>query len=188
MTSSTIGRPLLESDTDDVLVKCAIAGDEAALGIMMRRYRPVMRGCALRILRANSEADDVVQEAFIAAWQKLSTLNDANQLKPWLLRIVRNKSIDRLRVRNVLTLPLSDDLHSVCGSPCEVVENLLQSSALSAALDQLPVNQRQAWLMRQLSGCSYTAIAGELGVPTSTVRGLLSRSRRTLTRELMDWR
>ncbi|WP_133163868.1 RNA polymerase sigma factor [Cryobacterium zongtaii] len=180
---------VLEHNTDGVLVNHAVAGNEAAFAVLVRRHRPLMRGYALRLLGSNTEADDVVQESCITAWQKLSTLNDGQCLKPWLMCVVRNKSIDRLRMRHLSPVPLDDNTpETLHNGPFQAVETLLQRDALSKVLGSLPVNQRRAWLMRGCSGCSYSVIAGELGVPVSTVRGLLSRSRHTLAHEMAYWR
>jgi len=189
MTPCDIGHRLLEDESDLALVDFVIAGNEAAFEVLVRRYRALMRAFALRTLGSNAEADDVVQDAFIVAWEKLTLLKDGEQVKAWLMRIVLNKSIDRLRKRHSTVAMLDVDTPAtVDNSPFEVVKLLLQNDALSAALATLPTNQRRAWLMREFSGCSYSVIAVELDVPTSTVRGLLARSRLTLAQKLEAWR
>jgi len=181
-------RLLLTHETDGTLVRLAGAGDHAAFAELVRRYQSIMRAYAHRTLRSNGEVDDVVQDVLINAWDKLSTVHDGEHVKTWLMRAVRNKSIDRLRTahRNPATLPVDIPARTESG-PFEVVKVLLQNDALSLALSKLPMNQRRAWLMREFSGCSYSLIATELGVPPSTVRGLLARSRHTLAHELADW-
>jgi RNA polymerase sigma-70 factor (ECF subfamily) len=116
-------------------------------------------------------------------------VNDGNHVKAWLLRAVRNRSIDRLRTarRDPGILPFDIPATSD-SSPLNAVELLLENDALSLALGNLPVNQKRAWLMREVSGCTYSVIALELVVPESTVRGLLARSRHTLARDLAAWR
>jgi RNA polymerase sigma-70 factor (ECF subfamily) len=180
---------ILDGESDRVLVDLAISGQEAAFKVIVRRYQPLMIGHATRILGSTLEAEDTVQDTFVTAWEKLSMLNDADHLKPWLMRILRNKSMDRLRARRPPTVEIDDDLPAAVHiDPFEVVESLLQNQALSSVLAKLPTNQRRAWLMREFSRCSYAVIASELDVPESTVRGLLARSRLTLARELADWR
>ena len=178
-----------EMNTDDVLVNHAVAGNEPAFAILVRRHVPLMRCYALRLLGSSAEADDVVQESCITAWQKLSTLHDGQYLKSWLMRVVRNKSMDRLRMRPSLTIPLDDSTAETrYNGPFQAVQTLLQKDALSKVLASLPTDQRRAWLMRGWSGFSYSVIARELGVPVSTVRGLLARSRHTLAHEMACWR
>lgn len=187
MVPGGFGRLLLEDEVDSVLVDFAIAGNQAAFEILVRRYRPMMHGYAMRTLGSNAESDDVVQETFITAWEKLPTLKDGDHLRAWLMRVVRNKSIDRLRKRRPLIVEIDENTPATADSPFAVVETLLQNDALSLALAGLPMNQRRAWLMREFSATSYSVIADELGVPVSTVRGLLARSRHTLARELAAW-
>lgn len=182
-------RPVtLDLETDRILVGLAITGDEAAFATLMHRYRPLMHAHAVRLLRSNAEADDVVQESFIAAWTKLATINDPDRIKTWLMTVVRNKSIDKLRSRQDLAYPLDYDLPATTASPAKIVETLLENQALSEAVARLPMGQRRSWLMRELGGCSYAVIAAELGVPISTVRGMLARAREKLAREMAAWR
>ncbi|WP_241978205.1 sigma-70 family RNA polymerase sigma factor [Cryobacterium sp. TMT2-42-4] len=83
-----VGTPQFEDNTDGVLVTYAVAGIDAAFAILVRRHRPLMRCCALRLIGSGAEADDVVQESCVTAWQKLSTLHDGRCLKSWLMRVV----------------------------------------------------------------------------------------------------
>ncbi|POH66029.1 MULTISPECIES: RNA polymerase sigma factor [Cryobacterium] len=187
MVPDVIGQLLLENETDSVLVDFVVAGNQTAFEILVRRYRPMLHGYAMRTLGSNEESDDVVQEAFITAWEKLPALKDGVHLKAWLMRVVRNKCLDRLRKRRPVTVEIDENMPARLDSPFDVVETLLQNEALSLALSGLPTKQRRAWVMREFSGASYNVIASELGVPESTVRGLLARSRHTLARELAAW-
>lgn len=186
---SDIGKLQLDGESDGALVEFALAGNRAAFDILMRRHRSAMLAHAVRTLGSHADSDDVVQESLIVAWEKLPTISDVAHVKAWLMRVVHNKSVDRLRRRGSLPAPLDDNtVASDASSPFAVVETLLQNDALAQALADLPHDQRRAWLMREFSESSYALIASELGVPVSTVRGLLARSRRTLAQELRAWR
>lgn len=189
MMPSEVGQRQLEDESDGALVDFAVAGNRAAFDVLVRRYRSAMLAHAARTLGSSADSDDVVQESLIVAWEKLPTITDPAHVKAWLMRVVHNKSVDRLRRRGPRPAALDEDtLASDASSPFAVVETLLQNDALARALAELPHDQRRAWLMREFSGSSYALIASELGVPVSTVRGLLARSRRTLAQELVDWR
>ena len=183
MVQREVGHLVLERETDCVLVGLAAAGDRAAFAVLVNRYRAVMGAYAQSTLGSYADADDVVQDVLINAWEKLSTVYDGEHVKAWLMRAVRNRSIDRLRttVRDPGKLPF-DTPATVESSPVDAVQLLLQNDALSLALANLPVNQKRA------SDCSYAIIAIELVVPESTVRGLLARSRHTLAHDLAAWR
>jgi len=189
MVQREVGHLVLERETDSVLVGLAAAGDRAAFAVLVNRYRAVMGAYAQSTLGSYADADDVVQDVLINAWEKLSTVYDGEHVKAWLMRAVRNRSIDRLRatLRDPGKLPF-DTPATVESSPLDAVQLLLQNDALSLALANLPVNQKRAWLMREFSDCSYSIIAIELVVPESTVRGLLARSRHTLAHDLAAWR
>ena len=179
----------LDTASDLTLVGRAADGDVRAFEVIVRRHGPLMRVYAARVLGSNDEMDDVVQEAFITAWQRLDTLEDGAALKSWLMRIVSRKSIDRLRARREradfdLHEPLAPDHQS----PPRVAEADSQTQALSRALANLPEDQRRCWTLRELAGSSYVGIADELNLPVSTVRGLLARARKTLLREMEEWR
>ena len=182
-------RPRLESADDRTLVGRASGGDVRAYEVLVRRYSPLMRAYAIRILGSNSDADDVVQDALITAWNSLSTLQDAGVVKSWLMRIVSHKSIDNIRARR--SHVDIDDIEPA--APGAVIpENMAVAKsgedALSRALDTLPLLQRRCWVLKEVSVYSYDEIASKLDLPVSTVRGLLSRARKNLIGQMEEWR
>jgi RNA polymerase sigma-70 factor, ECF subfamily len=180
---------MLAHADDRTLVDRAVDGDTRAFEVLVRRHGPLMRAYATRILGSNDEADDVVQETFITAWTKLSTLENPALAKGWLMRIVSHKSIDRIRVRRPhATLDNLDVPAPEHHSPTQVVEALSRGEALSRVLSALPADQRRCWELKEFGDYSYAQIAKELELPDSTVRGLLARARKTLIREMEAWR
>lgn len=185
----SLGRLRVEDEADGFLVELAATGNHAAFEVLVQRYQPRMRGYAVRILRSDADADDVVQETFIAAWDKLASLQNPDAVKSWLMRIVYNKCVDRLRVRQNYPAVIGVDVPAPASNgPNAVVEILLQNEELARVVAGLPTNQRRAWLMHEFSSCSYSVIAKELAVPSSTVRGLLARARKTICESMKTWR
>ncbi|MEF2978994.1 RNA polymerase sigma factor [Subtercola sp. YIM 133946] len=182
---------LAEAD-DRTLAGRAADGDVAAFEVLVRRYGPLMRGYSTRLLGSTDEVDDVVQAAFITAWQQLPTLADGAAVKSWLLRVVNRKALDRIRARRPHddlddeTRPALTADRSV--SPEALAEHHAVQSALSTVLASLPERQRQCWLMKEIAGYSYDQIADELDLPPSTVRGLLSRARTSVIARMEPWR
>lgn len=179
----------LDTASDQMLADRAADGDLRAFAVLVRRYGPLMRVYATRILGSNDESDDVVQESFITAWQHFGDLDDGRVVKSWLMRIVSRKSIDRLRTRRLhvniddTDVPAPED-----HAPHALAETESQTEALARVLTALPENQRRCWSLRELAEYSYGDIATELNLSLSTVRGLLARARKTLLREMEEWR
>ncbi|WP_105035313.1 RNA polymerase sigma factor [Cryobacterium aureum] len=172
-----------------MLAERAADGDLRAFEVLVRRYGPLMRVQATRVLGSNDETDDVVQESFITAWQQLGTLDDPSAVKSWLMRIVSRKSIDRVRARREhANIDDTDAPAPESRAPHALAETLSQTEALSRVLAGLPEDQRRCWTLREIAEYSYGDIAAELDLPLSTVRGLLARARKTLLREMEEWR
>jgi len=179
----------LDEAEDATLADRAADGDMRSFEVLVRRYGPLMRATATRILGGSAESDDVVQDAFVVAWQQLDRLDDGAAVRGWIMRIVSNKSVDRLRARREhADIDDHDPVAPVDHSPDRVAETRSQEEALSSALSELPEPQRQCWVLKEIAGYSYEEIAEQLDLPTSTVRGLLARARKALTREMEAWR
>lgn len=182
-------RATLEGAPDGILVARAADGDVAAFEEIARRHGAGLRVYARKLLGSGLESDDVVQEAFVLAWKQMQGVSEGGSIRSWLMRVVTNKAIDRIRVRknfvelDAVTAPSPENLN-----PDHIVEVKLQFDALSAAVKRLPETQQQSWILREIGGASYTEIAEHLGVPVSTVRGQLARARQTLVDEMKAWR
>jgi RNA polymerase sigma-70 factor (ECF subfamily) len=179
----------LSDASDRILAGRAGDGDVRAFEVLVRRYGPLLRSYSRHLLGSVDESDDTVQQAFITAWQQLSTLTDPDAVKPWLMRIVNRKCLDRIRARHPAGIIDDSTPAADAGrAPEAAAENRALQSALTAALATLPEAQRRCWLMKEVAAYSYDDIAEELDVPASTVRGLLARARKTLIREMEPWR
>ncbi|QAY60480.1 sigma-70 family RNA polymerase sigma factor [Microbacterium protaetiae] len=179
----------LERADDFIVAGRAADGDMAAFGVLVRRYTPMMRAYSRRILNASADVDDVVQEAFVTAWQRLPELDDPAKVKSWLMRIVSRKAVDRIRASR----PQSDidDLDHPApahASPARIAETHAGVEALRLVLQELPDEQRQCWVLREIAGYPYDEIAEQLELPLSTVRGLLARARKYIIIRMEEWR
>jgi len=179
----------LRSVDDRTVAGRAADGDAAAFEVLVRRYGSLMRAYAARILNGSDEADDVVQETFITAWQQLPELENPGAVKGWLMRIVSHKAIDRVRSRkSQIDITEYEQPSPQSRAPERVVEARSELEELSDALGRLPEQQRQCWVLWEVAGYGYDEIADELGIPASTVRGLLSRARKYLIVRMEAWR
>lgn len=179
----------LAEQPDGLLAERAADGDVAAFEVLVFRHGSLMRAYAVRVLGDRVEAEDVVQDVLIQAWGQLDRLNDPSAVRAWLMRMVSNRAIDRIRRRREHSeiedwnAPAPADQ-----SPDRIVEVRMQMTALSSVLEGLPRMQRECWTLKELGGLSYLEIAESLGVPASTVRGQLARARQTVLREMEGWR
>ncbi|WP_051172458.1 RNA polymerase sigma factor [Microbacterium indicum] len=179
----------LRSADDGIVAGRAADGDAAAFAALVRRHTPVMRAYARRILSGSADVDDVVQDAFVTAWEQLPRLEDPGSVRSWLMRITGRKAIDRIRAaRPHADVTEIDAPAPELLAPPRQAEARAGVAALGEALSNLPAPQRECWVLRELGGCSYAEIADELGIPTSTVRGLLARARRDLIVRMEEWR
>jgi RNA polymerase sigma-70 factor (ECF subfamily) len=174
---------------DAVLAGRSSDGDVRAFEVLIRRHTPLLRAYARRTLGSTDELDDVVQETFITAWDRLDSLEDLARVKSWLMRILSRKCLDRIRARRVhddvteleVAAPVDD-------APDRVAEARSREDAVERALAELPEAQRRCWIMKEVLEYRYDEIAAELDLPPSTVRGLLSRARKNMIRLMEGWR
>lgn len=174
---------------DAVLAGRSSDGDVRAFEVLIRRHTPLLRAYARRTLGSTDELDDVVQETFITAWDRLDSLEDLARVKSWLMRILSRKCLDRIRARRI-----HDDVTEARGRRARRRRTRpgrrgsLREDAVERALAELPEAQRRCWIMKEVLEYRYDEIAAELDLPPSTVRGLLSRARKNMIRLMEGWR
>ena len=136
------------------------------------------------LTRNDAEAEDVVQDACVRAIRFFSSLRDDSP-RAWLFTIVRNTWYSRVsrRAHVVAGAALSDEQHQWPDDALDPEERLLQQHTVAvvrAALEQLPVDFREAIVLREIEGLSYKQIAAVVGVPIGTVMSRLARARERL--------
>jgi RNA polymerase sigma-70 factor (ECF subfamily) len=181
---------------DVELCRAARRGDRGAFGRLIVRNERAAFGLCLRLLRDPEEARDAAQEAFVRAYEGLSSYDPALPFTPWLLRIARNHCLDLLRRRGSGPVLVRDEgADANRPSALDVAdpeakgadESLAQAEGqarLTAAVDRLPPDQREALLLFHQEQLSYREIAAVLEVPMGTVMTWLYRARQALRTEL----
>ena len=174
----------------------ARSGDARAFDGLARAHERALYSHVARILGPGPDAEDVVQDAFVSAWRSISGF-EGTSFKAWLFRIARNRAIDLIRAqkrRAELPLDPPDDeggspgwAEPVAGGPqlADIAAGHEAREAVEAALSLVPVEQRDALLLRDVEGFSYEEIAiitvSELG----TVKSRIHRARVTVRNELV---
>ena len=165
--------------TDDALLAQRIrSGDRDALGELYDRYASVALATALRVVANREQAEDLVHDGFVAVWQKIDRFDPMRgSLRAWLLTIIRNRAIDRLRsVRPSIAIEDADEQSLLRTSPNPTWEAAIarrSAAELRTALDELPPEQRQAIELAYFGGNTYREIAVLTNVPLGTANGRL---------------
>jgi RNA polymerase sigma-70 factor, ECF subfamily len=153
-------------------------GDREALGELYDQYASVALAVALRIVADRGQAEDLVHDAFVTVWEKIDRYDTARgSLRSWVLTIVRNRSIDRVRAaRPGIEIGAADEqslLQTGTNPTWEAAVARIGSSQLRAAMATLPDEQREAIELAYFGGHTYREIAGMVGVAEGTANGRL---------------
>jgi RNA polymerase sigma-70 factor (ECF subfamily) len=175
--------------TDIELVERAAGGDEAAFESVMRRHNRMLFRTARSIVKHDAEAEEVLQDAYLRAWRSLGSFRAESRLSTWLMRIVINEALGRLRRRRVEMLPLSSVTES---TDADTQEFLRDDSGqgpehaamrgqvrrlMEACIDTLPEAFRTVFMLRAVEELSVEEISAALRIPPGTVRTRYFRAR-----------
>jgi RNA polymerase sigma-70 factor, ECF subfamily len=175
----------IESARDARLVERVLRGDGAAYGELVGRHMRRAFSIAWRILEHREDAEDVVQDSFIRALERLDTLDRSRPFHTWFYRIVVNQALNFRRSRSLrATEALPEQLASVFPAPDAAAEGAALRDRLSTALRTLPDRQRTIVQLAELEGLKSREIAEILEIPAGTVRWHLHEARRTLRKVL----
>lgn len=162
-------------------------GDRLAFARLWRATQPELLRYATGLLAGDrSAAEDAVDEAFIAIWQKSGRYDGRGNAMGWIRRIVRNKAIDWLRKQRDVTMPeepQSDELHPGIKpepTPFDIAERSSAAAALRNTLSILSVEQREAVWLCYYEEKSLREIAEIAGCPENTIKTRLFHARKTL--------
>jgi RNA polymerase sigma-70 factor (ECF subfamily) len=173
---------------DAPLIAATLAGDTAAYGRLVGLYQDRLYNSLLRVV--GEDADDIVQDAFVQAYLKLSSFRGSSAFYTWLYRIAFNLAMSHARrVRKTTSL---DGLKDGWGS--EPTDNQPAPDAglarredvelVQSALAELNTEYRTILVLREIDGCRYDEIAEILDLPVGTVRSRLFRARLALRDQL----
>jgi RNA polymerase sigma-70 factor (ECF subfamily) len=172
-------------ETDAQLVLRVRRGDRPAADRLLERYLRACHLVALAVTGAEPDAEDVCQDAFIAAIERIDDCRDPERFGAWLLQIVRNRARNyRRREASRRLEPLEDGILTGGPLPNDPAEQAELRRRLLAALAMLSEAQREVVLLHDLEGWKHREIADRLGLPPGTVRSHLHHARRQLRKAL----
>ena len=186
------------ADEDLALVEASTSGDIAAFEELVRRYDRKLLRIAQQVTRSLEDAQDVVQEAFLKAYQKLNQFQQKSKFSTWLIRIVLNESLMKLRKRrytqeaprdyeneNGENLPL--DVVDWSPDPEQLYSRAELQNILSQALEELPPILRIVFVLRDVEGLSIKETTAILDLQPSAVKARLLRARLQLREKLSKY-
>jgi RNA polymerase sigma-70 factor (ECF subfamily) len=164
------------------LLHRAQAGDVKAFVELTRGYQHLAFGSALALVHDLQQAEDIVQEAFLAAWSALPKLAEPAAFPAWLRGIVRHQAYRVLRRPHLEAVPLDEASEVASGAPTPErrLEQRREAASALAAIAGLPAPLREPATLYYVHECSHQDIALFLGIPATTVNNRLHRARSLL--------
>ena len=178
-------------EQEAAVIQAVLDGDINAYELLVKEYEKIVYNLALRMVGNSEDAADMSQEAFIKAYNSLTSFRGDSKFSVWLYRIVSNVCLDYLRSRGRRqTVSLSTenddgedveiDIADETQSPERLLDRRLTRDAVRRGLAALPPEHRQILLLREIQGLSYDEIADALGIEAGTVKSRIFRARKKL--------
>src|SRR3954467_96958 len=173
--------PLLRLQSDERLIALVRRGNDHAFEALVARYQARLLAFCRHMLSSKEDAEDVLQEVFAAAFNAVLADNRAINVRPWLYRIARNRSLNHLRRTQALGVDSMDVHLSENGqTTADKVHRREEFRLLIADVQELPETQRTALLLREIDALSYEQIAEAMETTVPSVKSLLVRARVSL--------
>jgi RNA polymerase sigma-70 factor (ECF subfamily) len=190
--------------TDEALMIRFQSGDRSAFALLVRRHQSPLYNFALRQLRSPATAEEVVQDAFVRVVHNAGEFKHAAKFSTWLYTIARNLCIDQARKRALRNHPSLDESKQgkeAVGEGPTLGDRTPDSKAnverqavaveirerLLHAVDELPDEQREVFLLREVSNVSFKEIAEIVGAPENTVKSRMRYALERLQAALSDF-
>ncbi len=184
---------------DRALLTRLQAGDKSACAECIERHAPEVYRLALRLMRSEAEAEEVVQETFLSAFKAIDAFEGRSSLSTWLYRIAHNAALMRLRRAEPDTVPVDApdldgdgvqvprQLFDWCCLPEQDYDTAEARQELELAIRELPEKLRAVFVLRELEGLSTEATAEALDLSLEAVKTRLHRARLWLRERLADY-
>ncbi len=184
---------------DRKLAALAAGGREPAFREILRRYERPVFSLVYRMVRDRTLAEDLAQEAFVRAFNAISSYKSSYKFSNWILKIANNHTIDYLRKKKLDTVSIDGSPNATTGeemsrtrlviaseeeTPQEYVENRELGGQIEEAIGTLRDEYRTAILLRHVEGYAYDEIAEIMEVPLGTVKTYIHRARGELKERL----
>jgi RNA polymerase sigma-70 factor (ECF subfamily) len=182
-----------DASLDSELARKAATGDRAAFSVLVRAYGARLAALVRAYGVASGDVEDVVQETFVAAWRGLADFDTGRPFRAWIFQIALNKARDWRRRRQVrrffygaadLADPEAAALEAEAPGPDALAHQKQFERAVRSAVEELPADLKQPFLLSAFAEMTYAEIAESLRMTVKTVEGRLIRARRLLRAKL----
>lgn len=174
--------------SDRSLVLHTRRGEVEAFGDLVRRYQNSVFNVCYRLLGERRDAEDLAQEAFVRAYQRLETFDEERPFGPWIRRVAANLCLNHLQRYTPPSMPLEDEhdgaLQAQGVGPEARITRAERVEDLYAEILRLPHHYRAVIELRHFHELSYAEISSALEVPISDVKSHLFRARKLLAKRL----
>jgi RNA polymerase sigma-70 factor (ECF subfamily) len=195
--------PASEQESDSILVQRTLSGDQRAYGLLVLKYQRRVQRLIGRMVRDVDLVEDIAQETFVRAYRALHQFRGDAQFYTWLYRIAVNTSkkfLLELKHQPMVSGNFADSEEddetswkksepTTDEGPESILAAKEIAAVVNAAMDALPVDLRQAVVLREIEGLSYEEIAAAMECPVGTVRSRIFRAREAISqrvRPLLD--
>ncbi|HTJ84955.1 MAG TPA: RNA polymerase sigma factor [Polyangiaceae bacterium] len=193
-----------EDVTDEALMMRYQGGDRAAFATLVRRHKTPIYNFILRQVRTASVAEDLTQDVFVRVVQSAADFRHSARFSTWIYTIARNISIDQLRKQSLRRHPSLDqpgpggeedgptlgertaDIHPRGTADRVAIGNQVGAS-IQRAVEELPEDQREVFLLREVGNVPFKDIATMIGVPENTVKSRMRYALERLQRALAEY-
>jgi RNA polymerase sigma-70 factor (ECF subfamily) len=168
-------------DNEEELIEMSKRGDPAAFSGLYNMHAEAVYDSIIRLIKHTAEADDILQESFIAAFRGIASFKPGGGFRAWVKRIAINKSIDCIRKRKMAIVELQPDL--IANTEEEAIDEEefeFTMNSVMTAIDLLPDNYRTIFLLYAVENISQPEIARMLAMNYSTVRIQYQRAKQRI--------
>ncbi len=180
---------------EDFLIQELKEGKDLAFKTIVDEYQNMVYNTCLAIVKSEEDAEDIAQEVFVQVYQSIKSFKGESKLSTWIYRIATTKSLDHERKKK--RKKRFGFVKSIFGEDSEIIINppdfnhpgvaldkKENAAKLFKAIDELPENQRIAFLLNKVEGLSYQEVSQVLQVSVSSIESLLHRAKNNLRKIL----
>jgi RNA polymerase sigma-70 factor (ECF subfamily) len=183
---------LNRGEDEATLIARSLKQDHDAFGQLIDRYAAMVVNLAYRMVGDRTDAEDLAQETFLAAFKALPTFRADSKFSTWLYRIAANKCRDWLRAKRPAPVDLDavDQRHEPViesSTPERLLSQQQVADHLERAIQRLPALYREAFVLKHVEGLSYEEMEDVLGVSADTLKMRVYKGRVQLSRELAEF-